>query len=210
MNKAEFIDKTAAAVIKYAPLYGIKVYSAIIAQAILESAWGKSSLSSKYNNHFGLKCWGDWTGKSVNMKTQEEFVAGEFTTVVGAFRVYDSFDDGVRGYFDFIQYPRYSELRNCTTPESYMNAIKKAGYATASNYVAACLELVDAYNLDRFDPVKNTHLITVTMPVSLVARQVIRGDYGNGDVRKRLLTEAGYNYEEVQAEVNKQLGLEWV
>ena len=70
MEKQEFIKKIAAFVQKYAPQYGIKVHSPIIAQAILESGWGESKLSAKYHNYFGLKCGTKWTGPSVNMTTQ--------------------------------------------------------------------------------------------------------------------------------------------
>lgn len=56
MTHNEFIQKIAGYVQKYAYLYGIEVYSPIIAQAILESGWGESKLASKYHNYFGLKC----------------------------------------------------------------------------------------------------------------------------------------------------------
>ena len=66
MDKEAFIQKVAEKVSKYAPLYGICVHSPIIAQAIIESGWGKSGLASKYHNYFGLKCGSSWKGKSVN------------------------------------------------------------------------------------------------------------------------------------------------
>lgn len=50
-----FIDEIAAYVVKYAPQYGIKVYSPIIAQSILESASGTSELAKNAHNYFGLK-----------------------------------------------------------------------------------------------------------------------------------------------------------
>ena len=55
MTKAEFIEKIAALIIKHAPTYGIAVHSPIIAQAILESAYGTSELAKNANNYFGLK-----------------------------------------------------------------------------------------------------------------------------------------------------------
>ena len=62
-NTQEFIQCIAPLVKKYAPQYGVKVYSPIIAQAILESASGESSLGKIYNNFFGLKCGTLWTGQ---------------------------------------------------------------------------------------------------------------------------------------------------
>lgn len=73
MTNQEFIDQVAVYVKKYAAIFGICVHSPIIAQAILESGWGKSKLATTYHNYFGLKCGTKWTGKSVNMNTQEEY-----------------------------------------------------------------------------------------------------------------------------------------
>lgn len=71
-NKQKFVDNIAKYVKKYASSYGISVHSPIIAQAILESGWGKSKLATYYHNYFGMKCGTKWTGPSVNMTTQEE------------------------------------------------------------------------------------------------------------------------------------------
>lgn len=70
MTNQEFIDQVAVYVKKYAAIFGICVHSPIIAQAILESGWGKSKLAATYHNYFGLKCGTKWTGKSVNMNTR--------------------------------------------------------------------------------------------------------------------------------------------
>lgn len=56
MDKQTFISQIAAYVIKYAAQYGIKVHSPIIAQAILESGWGQSSLAAKYHKRSRNKC----------------------------------------------------------------------------------------------------------------------------------------------------------
>lgn len=87
MDKQEFIKKIAGYVRKYAADYGITVHSPIIAQAILESGWGESKLASVYHNYFGLKCGTKWKGRSVNMKTQEEYSPGTKTTITDNFRV---------------------------------------------------------------------------------------------------------------------------
>ena len=55
MTKQEFITQIADYVQKYAPQYGIRCCSAVIAQAILESGWGESRLAAQYHNYFGLK-----------------------------------------------------------------------------------------------------------------------------------------------------------
>ena len=74
--REKFIADIAGYVKKYAGLYGILVYSPVIAQAVLESGWGESRLASQYHNYFGLKCGTRWTGRSVNMRTQEEYREG--------------------------------------------------------------------------------------------------------------------------------------
>ena len=154
MNKAKkaFVEQLAGYVQKYAPEYGISVCSPIIAQGILESAWGKSKLSEVYFNFFGLKCGSKWIGKSVNMTTQEEYRPGTKTTIKDNFRVYDSMEEGVRGYFEFIQLPRYANLRGITDPLEYLRTIRDDGYATASDYAADCYKVVEAYDLTAYDP----------------------------------------------------------
>lgn len=151
MTKQEFIEAIAGYVKKFAPLYGISVHSPIIAQAILESGWGKSSLASVYHNYFGLKCGSKWTGKSVNMTTREEYQVGTLTTIKDNFRAYDSMEEGVKGYFEFIQLSRYQNLKGITEPRTYLETIKADGYATSSMYVENNMAVLEQYNLTRYD-----------------------------------------------------------
>lgn len=151
MTNTEFITKVAKYVQKYAPQYDIKVCSPIIAQAILESGWGKSSLASKYHNYFGLKCGSAWKGKSVNLNTKEEYKAGTYTDIKANFRVYDSMEEGIKGYFEFIQYTRYANLKGITDPKKYLETIKADGYATSSKYVENNYKLITQYELTKYD-----------------------------------------------------------
>lgn len=151
MTNQEFIDQIAVYVKKYATQYGIKVHSAIIAQAILESGWGKSKLAAVYHNYFGMKCGTKWTGKSVNMNTQEEYQPGTLTQISDNFRVFDSMEDGVKGYFEFIQLARYQNLKGITDPKTYLETIKADGYATSSTYVQNNMKLVEQYELTKYD-----------------------------------------------------------
>lgn len=151
MTKNEFISSVAGYVQKYAAVYGILVRSPVIAQAVLESGWGGSRLSSQYHNYFGLKCGSRWTGKSVNMKTQEEYTPGALTTISDNFRVYDSMEEGIKGYFEFIQLPRYRNLKGVTDPEKYLETIRADGYATSSSYVENCMKLIRQYGLTKYD-----------------------------------------------------------
>ncbi len=146
-----FIEEIAPVVQKYAKQYGYKFPSAIIAQACVESNYGKSTLSEKYHNYFGMKCGTKWTGKSVNMQTKEEYQQGTLTDISANFRVYDSMDDGVKGYFEFIQLPRYYNLKVVRSPLEYLQVIKADGYATSSTYVNTCYKVLTENNLTKYD-----------------------------------------------------------
>lgn len=215
MTHKEFIEVIAKYVIKYANDYGIKVHSPIIAQAILESGWGGSTLASKYNNFFGLKCGGSWKGKSVNMATKEEYTVGTLTDIRANFRVFDSIEDGVKGYFEFINYSRYSNLKGVTNPEEYCRRIKADGYATSSTYVTNLMRVIRDNNLTRFDGTQenvekeNEDMVsgeivgtqlTGAEIIELLAKEVIKGRYGNGNERKKRLGEL---YPIVQKRVNE-------
>lgn len=161
MTKQEFIDAVAKYVRKYARTYGILVHSPIIAQAILESGWGESSLAKTYHNYFGLKCGSKWTGASVNLTTKEEYTPGTLTTIRDNFRVYSSMEEGVKGYFEFIQLARYQNLRGITDPQKYLETIKADGYATSSTYVEKSMKLVTQYDLTKYDKEIETMAVTV-------------------------------------------------
>lgn len=216
MNNNEFIEQIATYVKKYAYVYGIEVHSPIIAQAILESGWGRSTLASKYHNYFGLKCGGAWKGKSVNMATKEEYKVGTLTNIRDNFRVYDSMEAGVKGYFDFINTSRYANLRGVKNPEEYVRRIKADGYATSSAYVTNLMSVIRVNNLTRFDTdvekpkkeegdkMKKEELTGEVLSgkeiIDILAKRVIRGDYGNGTDRKNKLGEL---YSIVQKRVNE-------
>ena len=149
--REKFIADIAGYVKKYAGLYGILVYSPVIAQAVLESGWGESRLASQYHNYFGLKCGTRWTGSSVNMRTQEEYREGTLTSIRDNFRVFDSMEEGVKGYFEFIQLERYRNLQGIRDPQEYLETIRADGYATSFSYVENCMKVIRQYELTRFD-----------------------------------------------------------
>lgn len=154
-NRQKFVADIAKYVKKYASSYGISVHSPIIAQAILESGWGNSKLAADYHNYFGMKCGTKWTGPSVNMTTQEEYTAGTLTTIKDNFRVYDSMENGVKGYFEFIQLSRYENLKGITDPQKYIETIRNDGYATSSTYIDSLMKIIKLYNLTSYDNAEN-------------------------------------------------------
>ncbi len=178
---------------------GYKVASPIIAQACIESAFGTSSLGYKYHNYFGMKCGSSWNGKSVNLKTKEEYKVGVLTTIKDNFRVFDSMADGVTGYFDFINTKRYANLKDAKTPKEYLEMIKADGYATSSTYVQTNMSCIEKYGLDRFDNFGES--VTRSITPKLIS-DVIDGKYGDGNSRTIALARAGYNAVEVQQRIN--------
>ena len=185
-KQQRFIEDIAKHVQKYARAYGILVHSPIIAQAILESGWGESKLASKYHNYFGMKCGTTWTGKSVNMETKEEYTPGTLTTIKDNFRVYDSMEEGVKGYFEFIQKPRYKNLKGITDAKKYLQLIKADGYATASSYVESTYRLITQYELTEYDAEGGTN-----MKINIIKQTGTRGLYSTGRWKDKYLV---YHY----------------
>jgi hypothetical protein len=140
----EFVDKYGQMAFDTGKKYGIP-YEAILAQGALESAYGNSGLTQKANNFFGIKAGGSWTGETINMQTGEESSGGGSYTVDAAFRKYPTPAAGWDGYGDFItNNSRYkAALQYPGDPQSYLTAIRAAGYATDSAYVAKNMALVN-------------------------------------------------------------------
>ena len=194
MNKQEFIEKIAKYVIKY----NKKGYSnsAIIAQACLESGYGTSTLSYKFFNHFGLKCGSSWKGGQYNSKTQE-YIEGTYVTLTDNFRTYATFEEGVKGYFDFIQYSRYVNLVGARNPEEYLIKIVNDGYCTDPRYIDKCITIINSFNLKQYD---GKEFVECQSELSLykIANEVIQGKYGNGSERITNLLDCGYTEQEIR------------
>ena len=101
----------------------------VIAQAALESGWGKSV---KGNNLFGIKSHGQAGGLDV---ATHEVIDGQRVAITDQFRAYESYDDSVRGYGDFLkENPRYQPMLNAKTLEEQIVELGKSGYATDPEY----------------------------------------------------------------------------
>lgn len=188
----EFINMIAPLIISEGKKRGYSVFSTVIAQAIIESNSGKSILGYKYHNYFGMKCGSRWKGKSVNLKTKEEYTVGTLTTIKDNFRVYDSIEEGVKGYYDFISTKRYANLKESKTYVEYAENLKADGYATSSKYVNTLCTTVDVHNLTKYDSFFNFN-DEVTDNTEYIEYTVKKGDslwyiaerfYGRGDKYK--------------------------
>lgn len=210
-----FISAIAPLVQKYAKEFGYKVASPIIAQAICESAAGTSGLSAKYHNYYGLKAGsqkkgsiGVWDGTVVKLSTKEEYKPGTLTTIKDCFRVYSNMEEGVKGYFEFLMYNRYQNLKTAKTPSEFLTLIMKDGYCTSTTYHTTCMGIINKYDLTKYD---SSATVTVkpstdsTKNLDQVVQDVLNGKYGNGETRKTKLKAAGYDPVEIQNRVNKLL-----
>ncbi len=162
----KFIAEIAPVIQKYARLNGYKICSTIIAQACCESNFGVSQLGYKYHNYFGMKCGSSWKGRSVNLKTKEEYKPGILTTIKDNFRVYDSMEDGVKGYFTFISARRYENLKTAETPLQFAELLKSDGYATSSKYTSTLINFVNRYDLTQFDSFCLGNIHAATIPIA--------------------------------------------
>lgn len=205
MSRKDFIDTIGGIIVDECISRGYKFPSMIIAQACLESAYGLSTLASQYHNYFGMKCGSSWGGKSVNMDTKEEY-SGKLVNTSDNFRVYKDMKAGVVGYFAFINTSRYSNLKYCKTAYEYAAAIKADGWATDSTYSQKLVNIYTLYGLDFFDRIVAGEVESET--IEDIVNAVIRGEYGNGEERKRRLEADGWDYTEVQRRVNAKLSNE--
>ncbi|MDE6780940.1 MAG: glucosaminidase domain-containing protein [Ruminococcus sp.] len=149
-KQLDFIEQVGSAAQKNYSKYGI-LPSMTTAQAILESGWGESELSALYYNFFGMRADSTYTGEKVTLRTGEE-IDGILIHMDGDFRVYHSFEEGIRGYYDFITgYERYSNLIWEKDYRTACRLIKEDGWATASNYSECLTDIIESYDLTRFD-----------------------------------------------------------
>lgn len=127
--------------------------SLTVAQAILESAWGKSELATGGNALFGIKATKSWKGKVYCKDTKECYDGVNLVDVKNAaFRAYDSWEESVEDHSAFLKAnKRYKEVIGETDYKKACEAIKAAGYATDPDYVEKLVKLIEDYELTEFD-----------------------------------------------------------
>ena len=119
--------------------------SITLAQGLLESGAGQSELARKSNNHFGIKCGGDWRGKTVS---HDDDARGE------CFRAYKHPKESYEDHSKFlVNRPRYASLfkLQITDYKGWARGLKKAGYATNPRYAEQLIGIIELYDLHRYD-----------------------------------------------------------
>lgn len=158
LNEQLFLNKAAREAQKAAKKYGIYP-SVMIAQAILESNWGQSSLAVQANNLFGMKAGSGWVGASKLANTREESVTGKSYYISAAFRKYNSYeesfeDNGKKIRLGVSWQPlRYSGawIENASSPAAATKALTGT-YATDHKYNQSLDSRIAEYDLTKYDP----------------------------------------------------------
>lgn len=119
--------------------------SITLAQGILESGNGNSRLATEANNHFGIKCKKEWTGRTLY---EDDDAPQE------CFRAYPTAEDSYRDHSDFLmKSSRYAFLFDLapTDYKGWAEGLKKAGYATNPNYPQLLINFIEKHNLQQYD-----------------------------------------------------------
>ncbi len=138
-----YIDKYKGMAIEQMHRYKIPA-SITLAQGLLESAAGRSTLATEANNHFGIKVGGSWTGPYV---LRDDDAPNE------KFRKYRSARESYEDHSKFLQGRRYQNLFRLKTTDyvGWAKGLKAAGYATNPHYAESLIRIIEMYNLNQFD-----------------------------------------------------------
>ncbi len=138
-----YIEQYKDAAVEQMEKHGVPA-SITLAQGILESAAGKSMLAVKANNHFGIKTGGTWNGPYVCKDDDEK---------QEKFRKYGSVQESYEDHSVFLKKPRYASLFKLekTDYRGWANGLKMAGYATNPQYANKLINLIETYELWRYD-----------------------------------------------------------
>ena len=119
------------------------------AQAIIESGWGQSALTTQGHNLFGIK--GAYNGQSVTMPTYE-YYGGRYVQINDAFRAYPSNYESIVDHGRFLkENSRYSNLIGQKDYQTVTRLIRQDGYATDPQYTNTLNRVIRQYNLTAWD-----------------------------------------------------------
>lgn len=141
----QYIDQYKGVAIEEMQKYGIPA-SITLAQGLLESGAGRSELSVKGNNHFGIKCHG-WQGRTVY---HDDDLRGE------CFRAYDNPRQSYEDHSLFLaKRDRYRRLflLPITDYKGWAHGLKACGYATNPRYAQSLIDIIEGYELYQYDNV---------------------------------------------------------
>lgn len=133
--------------------------SLTIAQAILESGWGRSDLAVTGNNLFGMKATSAWTGKTYTTETNECYDGVNMERVEAVFRAYDSWEESIADHSALFSASRYKKVVGETDYKVACVEVKNAGYATDPSYPTKLISIIEQYNLHEYDVVADDEVV---------------------------------------------------
>jgi len=124
-----------------------------LAQGLLESGWGESTLAREANNHFGIKCGSQWTGQEYYVY-DDDYKDGQ--KIKSCFRVFDSALESYIAHSEFLSNPkkeRYALLFYFPSSDykAWAHGLKDAGYATDPKYPNKLISIIEKYELHKLD-----------------------------------------------------------
>jgi hypothetical protein len=139
----EYISAYHLVAVRHMSQYRIPA-SITLAQGLLESGAGKSRLTRESNNHFGIKCHSDWTGKRV-------YHADDGPN--DCFRHYNKPEESFEDHAQFLLRKRYAPLfqLNIRDYRAWARGLQQCGYATDKAYANKLIKLIEDYELYRYD-----------------------------------------------------------
>lgn len=180
----EYISKYKDLAIEQMARYKIPA-SITLAQGLLESGAGQSELTRRSHNHFGIKCGGNWNGKTTY---HDDDARGE------CFRVYKNARESYEDHSRFLaNRPRYAALFKLkpTDYKGWAHGLKKAGYATNPNYANSLIRIIELYNLQQYDTRsgKYKYVVPITSHETFLANKLLYIIARPGDTFKELSEE---------------------
>jgi flagellum-specific peptidoglycan hydrolase FlgJ len=118
-----------------------------IAQAALESGWGKYHIQY---NLFGIK-WTEGCGYDKVPRQTKEYVNGQYVTVTAYFRGYQNFSESILDHAKVLNLPRYAKVRQAKDYKEAAQALQSCGYATDPKYAEKLISIVETYRLYEID-----------------------------------------------------------
>lgn len=127
---------------------------AVVAQAALETGWGKRVMAhgdgNSSHNLFGIKATKSWQGPKLRVQTLE-YEQGVAKPKQENFRAYSSYADSVKDYVALMQKPRYQQaLENGQDPAQFAQQLQRSGYATDPKYAAKMQKILDSEVLSQY------------------------------------------------------------
>lgn len=143
LTAEQYIEQWKTVAVKKMKEHGIPA-SITLAQGLLESGNGNSTLARQSNNHFGIKCTPDWSG---GKSYHDDDAKNE------CFRKYPDAAQSYEDHAKFLQRSRYASLFQLkpTDYEGWAHGLKKAGYATDPQYPRKLIALIERYGLNDLD-----------------------------------------------------------